>query len=994
MTIWKKWTSVVLAASLILPFGALPSASAEPEPAKNSMEISSNSGDPGDELSVSVSLTPDNLIEAYDISIKYDADALELVQGNEVEGPEPAASEVFQPNFSISGQLSVHAEKLSENAVFSEDQEVFTLNFRIKDDAEPKDYPFTVMTSDLYEGQIKANTTVTDSGKITVNAPAATYTVTFDAQGGSSVDPVTGIAAGGTVTKPTDPTFAGYVFAGWYKKAEGTNEWSFSQDQVTANTTLYAKWTAVPVVNYAVTFDTQGGSEITGLPEIAAGSTITRPADPAKPGYTFEGWYKEETAVHPWDFAADSITADTTLYAQWTRNSANIKIGAISGTPGSTVKVAVTATDSNVGIAAYNLQIDFDPQALEVTDVQGEAGDYFDSFADGEAGWVKAAWVDGDAGDTPIKAGESLFTITFKIKADAQPGKQKLTVKTDELKNFSFVDSSITEMEKNIQPGSVTITEGPMHYDVTFDSQGGSVIDGVTGVQDATILAPTAPVRSGYAFAGWFKDAAGTQAWNFATDTLKADLILYAKWTVVTPNPGGSNNPGSPVNAGGGTSGPVLSPAPAPTPTSPAATQGLQVIVDGVVRDQIATGTTTRENNRVSLTANIDRARLMEQLDQTTSGTNIVIPVTTAVDGVSVVLTGDVVKAMESKQAVLEIRTPNGNYKLPAGQIAIDRISVALGQQVSLADIVVHVDVMKSDASSAARAANAAAQGGYTLVAEPVSFMVSASHNGRTVNVERFNQYVEREIPLKEGIDPSRVTTATVVEADGSIRHVPTVVIERDGKYAAVVKSLTNSDYSLVWNPKTFADVAGHWSQQAVNDMASRMIVKGMDETQYVPNANVTRAEFAAVLVRALGLSENGGSSAFTDVNPGDWYAGVIAKAAEYELVKGDTAATFGPSRTVTRQEALVMIGRAMDLAGLDATVQDTETVLSAFADQSSVATWARTSAAAAVESGIVQGSSAGLRPTDSLTRAETAALVQRFLIQAGLINPFARSQN
>lgn len=993
MTIWKKWTSVVLAASLILPFGALPGASADPiDPANNSMEISSNFGDPGDELSVSVSLTPASFIEAYDISIQYDADALELVQGDEVETPEPAANEVIQPDFSTTGQVSVHAEGLSENVVFSENQEVFTLNFRIKDDAEPKDYPFTVVNSVLYEGGIPSNTTVTDSGKITVNAPAATYTVTFDAQGGSAVASATGIATGGTVTKPNDPTFAGHVFAGWYKEAEGTNKWSFSQDQVTANTTLYAKWTAVPAVNYSVTFDTQGGSEIVGLPEIAAGSTITRPADPTKPGYTFEGWYKEQAAVHQWDFAADSITANTTLYAQWTRNSANIKIGAISGTPGSTVKVAVTATDSNAGIAAYNLQIDFDPQALQVTGVQGEAGDYFDSFADGEAGWVKAAWVDGDAGDTPIKAGESLFTITFKIKADAQPGKQKLTVKTDELENFSFVDSSITEMEKNIQPGSVTVTEGPVQYEVTFDSQGGSVIDAVKGVQDATISAPTAPVRSGYAFAGWFKDAAGTKAWNFATDTLKADLILYAKWTAVAPNPGGSNNPGSPVNPGGGTSGPVLSPTPAPT--SPAATPGLQVIVDGVVRDQIATGTTTRENNRVSLTANIDRARLLEQLNQAASGTNIVVPVTTAVDRVSVVLTGDAVKAMESKQAVLEIRTPNGNYKLPAGQIAIDRVSTALGQQVSLADIVVHVDVMKSDASSAARAANAAAQGGYTLVAEPVSFVVSASHNGRTVNVEQFNQYVEREIPLPEGVDPSRVTTATVVEPNGSIRHVPTVVIERDGKYAAVVKSLTNSDYSLVWNPKTFADVTGHWSQQAVNDMASRMIVKGMDETQYVPNANVTRAEFAAILVRALGLSENGGSSAFTDVNPGDWYAGVIAKAAEYELVKGDTAATFGPSRTVTRQEALVMIGRAMDLAGLDAAAQDTETVLSAFADQSSLATWARTSAAAAVESGIVQGSSAGLRPTDSLTRAETAALVQRFLIQAGLINPSTRSQN
>jgi uncharacterized repeat protein (TIGR02543 family) len=70
-----------------------------------------------------------------------------------------------------------------------------------------------------------------------------------------------------------------------------------------------------------VTFNSQGGGSVQSLDYLVTGSKITKPADPAKSGYTFGGWYKEATCVNAWNFESDTVTGNTTLYAKWTANS-------------------------------------------------------------------------------------------------------------------------------------------------------------------------------------------------------------------------------------------------------------------------------------------------------------------------------------------------------------------------------------------------------------------------------------------------------------------------------------------------------------------------------------------------------------------------------------------------------------------------------------------------------------------------------------------------
>ena len=132
------------------------------------------------------------------------------------------------------------------------------------------------------------------------------------------MDSATGVSAGATITAPASPTKSGFTFGGWYKEASYVTLWNFGTDKVTANITLYAKWTAIPPATYTVTFDSQGGSTVDSATGVSAGATITAPASPTKSGFTFGGWYKEASYVTLWNFGTDKVTANITLYAKWT----------------------------------------------------------------------------------------------------------------------------------------------------------------------------------------------------------------------------------------------------------------------------------------------------------------------------------------------------------------------------------------------------------------------------------------------------------------------------------------------------------------------------------------------------------------------------------------------------------------------------------------------------------------------------------------------------
>lgn len=186
--------------------------------------------------------------------------------------------------------------------------------------------PGSTIGSGTFNGEVINNGTITggtfsgtvingEDGTIAegVSIPNLKFIVTFDNEGTRT----TAIIDNGVkLTAPAAPTKEGYRFGGWYYDNNGGKaKWDFDTDTVTRAMTLTAKW----VQTYTVAFDTSGGSAVDPV-TVVAGSTVTKPADPMKSGYTFGGWYKDSTLQTPWDFANGTVTADTTLYAKWTAN--------------------------------------------------------------------------------------------------------------------------------------------------------------------------------------------------------------------------------------------------------------------------------------------------------------------------------------------------------------------------------------------------------------------------------------------------------------------------------------------------------------------------------------------------------------------------------------------------------------------------------------------------------------------------------------------------
>ncbi|MDE7100249.1 MAG: InlB B-repeat-containing protein, partial [Anaeroplasmataceae bacterium] len=144
------------------------------------------------------------------------------------------------------------------------------------------------------------------------------YMIIFDSNDGSYVSSQV-IMQGSKVMKPTNPTKAGYTFEGWYKDSSLDTIWNFNKDIVTEPMILYAKWieTIEPTIEqFTITFNSNEGSAIESQ-TIMKGNKVTKPENPLKEGYIFEGWYQDSDLNTPWDFEEDLITDSTTLYASW-----------------------------------------------------------------------------------------------------------------------------------------------------------------------------------------------------------------------------------------------------------------------------------------------------------------------------------------------------------------------------------------------------------------------------------------------------------------------------------------------------------------------------------------------------------------------------------------------------------------------------------------------------------------------------------------------------
>ena len=186
---------------------------------------------------------------------------------------------------------------------------------------------------------------------------------------------------------------------------------------------------------------------------------------------------------------------------------------------------------------------------------------------------------------------------------------------------------------------------------------------------------------------------------------------------------------------------------------------------------------------------------------------------------------------------------------------------------------------------------------------------------------------------------------------------------------------------------KTFDDISAHVNQPAIEALASRGIITGYNDTTFGPEDTMTRAQFATIVVRALGLPL-AATDNFTDVSAGAWYASYVGTAYTYGIVNGTSATTFNPNGTITRQEAAAMVARAAKLCGMD-TAMDTAAIrdmLAQFGDYVTTSEWARESLAFCYNADILNQSELNIQPKVAIKRCEIAQMLFNLLGSAKLL--------
>lgn len=354
-------------------------------------------------------------------------------------------------------------------------------------------------------------------------------------------------------------------------------------------------------------------------------------------------------------------------------------------------------------------------------------------------------------------------------------------------------------------------------------------------------------------------------------------------------------------------------------------------------------------------------------------------------------LTGDIVKQLETNTFDVSIKHNGVEYTIPTKELTISNVAKELGvEETSLGDIKIEVKIAKLDDSVVDKYNEVATENGATILFPPTAFEVVAkttNSEGKTEYVEigKFSNYVERVMEIPAGVDSGKITTGIVFNQDGTYSHVPTEIFQKDGKWYAKLKSLTNSNYSVISNPITVKSVKKHWSKDVVNDMASRLVI--FNPETFEPDEAITRADFAEYIVRALGIYREGSQheNEFKDVSAKGDRTIAILIANEYEIVAGYPDGTFRPDAIITREEAMAMYQRAMNITKLEGTDKNR---YKSYSDYNQVGSWAKTYVQEVLSADVFNGTTpTTISPKSNLTYAEAAQAIKNLLVESKLIN-------
>ncbi len=252
----------------------------------------------------------------------------------------------------------------------------------------------------------------------------------------------------------------------------------------------------------------------------------------------------------------------------------------------------------------------------------------------------------------------------------------------------------------------------------------------------------------------------------------------------------------------------------------------------------------------------------------------------------------------------------------------------------------------------------------------------------KTVTVTTPTGEITTDVTLGRNTESVQVA----VPVDNANSGMVAVIIKPDGTEEIIRDSVVvdgevifdldeNAKVKIANKAKSFVDMPGHWAKSDVDFVSARDLFNGVSNTHFAPDATMTRGMMATVLYRLDGEGKVDKAVDFSDVAADDWFAAAVGWAAEIGMINGYTDGTFGPNRSITREELVVMIYRYAGAPAVEG--QDMEK----FDDAASVSDWATAAMTWAIQNGIINGKTAStIDPKGDATRAEVSAVLQRYV--------------
>lgn len=443
-------------------------------------------------------------------------------------------------------------------------------------------------------------------------------------------------------------------------------------------------------------------------------------------------------------------------------------------------------------------------------------------------------------------------------------------------------------------------------------------------------------------------------------------------------SPGGDTTPSTDTNTGG------------TTPSTGTNTGGTE---------PDSTSTDTNDEGQAAASTTIDDQQMEELINNAlneSAGTRKII--------VDVDSQGDVIETQfnsaslmklsnEGVKSIVAVITQNGTLEIPT-----ETLKQALEDlNIDVMNAKVTVTVQKMDPATQNLLDEAMSRLQAEPITQPVDFTISVTQqDGSKMEITSFSSYLAKTLDLPQKvIDDSQFGYFAGIIYDrerNSYFPIPTIFKNVDGIISATFYRQGNSIYTVVKHKQEFKDVPDtHYAKKDIEILASKFVVSGYEDGQYHPERNITRAEFATLLIRALGiLPDDKEPAAFNDVKPEDWYAANIASAVKAGLVNGYEDGSFRPNQNITRQEMIAMMVNALKVGGYDKTLtpQEKEEVLSKFKDKDSIPDWAKDAAAIAVKEGIMNGiDQQTFSPNTIADRGQSAVVLYRMIKNLGFIN-------